>query len=206
MDIEPPVASPAPPAGPSGVDAPGAHPPTGPAVYDVDSNDPDSRLIDRAHYSKDEIAQISAVMQALGELREAENRLRDASLEYMKLGQTDMRAIHFLIVAENSQQVVTASALAVHLGISSASTTKLVDRLERAGHLTRSPHPTDRRSQVLRITPETRKSAMETVGVQHARRFHSAARLTPDEREVVIRFLRDMAHELSSGDLDWSSR
>ncbi|GAA4282673.1 MarR family transcriptional regulator [Brevibacterium daeguense] len=183
-----------------------AAPPTGPAVYDVDSNDPDGRLIDRAHFSKEEIAQISAVMQALGELREAENRLRDASLEYMKLGQTDMRAIHFLIVAENSGQVATASALAVHLGISSASTTKLVDRLERGGHLTRSPHPTDRRAQVLRITQETRKSAMETVGAQHARRFHSAARLSADEREVVIRFLLDMAQELGSGDLDWSPR
>ena len=38
---------------------------------------------------------------------------------------------------------------------------------------------------------------MRTVGRQHARKFIAAARLTPAERDVVMRFLDDMAKEIS---------
>lgn len=174
-----------------------------PGVYDIEANDPHSRLIDRSAVSGDDVAQITALMRAMGALREVEDRVSDASLEYMKLGKTDMRALHFLIVAENTAQTVTASSLAAHLGITSASTTKLLDRLERGGHLSRRPHPSDRRSQSIHITDETRTAAMETVGAQQSRRFHAAARLSAAEREVVIRFLRETAVELETG-LDWS--
>lgn len=166
-------------------------------LYDIASNDPESRLVDRSRVSEEDLAQISAVMQALGTLRDTENRLMDASLEYMKLGHNDMRALHFLIVSENRDVVVTPGAIAAHLHVSSASTTKLLDRLERAGHITRSPHPSDRRALAIRITPETRHTAMETVGRQQARRFAAAARLTPDQRAVVIDFLTTMARELA---------
>ncbi len=171
-------------------------------MYGVEANDPHGRLIDRGNASEDDIAQITELMQAMGELREAEDRLSEASLEYMKLGKTDMRALHLLIVAGNTGQVVTASTLAAHLGITSASTTKLLDRLERGGHIIRRPHPSDRRSHSIHITEETRSTALETVGVQHSRRFHAAARLSPAERAVVIRFLRDTTVELEGG-LDW---
>ncbi|QGF25145.1 MarR family transcriptional regulator [Raineyella fluvialis] len=139
-------------------------------------------------------------MQALGALRDEEDRFGRASEEYMKLGRTDMRALHFLIVTENLGRVVTAAALAAHLHITSASTTKLLDRLERAGHITRSPHPSDRRALAIRVTPRTRGVATATVGAYQARRFRAAARLTPAEREVVTRFLRDMTDELAGAD------
>lgn len=166
-------------------------------MYDVSANDPDQALIDRTGMSGAEVAEISAVMQALGELREAEDRLNQASQEYMKLGRTDMMALHFLIVEENRGRVITAGAIAAHLRISTASTTKLLDRLARGGHITRAPHPTDRRALAIRITEETRRAAYETVGTQHARRFHAAARLTSQERRTVIDFLRDMTAEIS---------
>ena len=173
------------------------------SLYAVDANDPHKRLIDRAGVSPADVEQINVLMQAMRDLREAENHLNDASLEYMKLGKTDMRALHLLIVSGHQEQVVTASVLAAHLNITSASTTKLLDRLERGGHIVRTPHPSDRRSQAIRITPETHASAVETVGAQQSRRFYAAARLTREEREVVIRFLRDTAAELRTG-MEWS--
>lgn len=172
--------------------------PASASVYDVAANDPDGRLLDLRGVDPADLAQISELMQAFGALREVEERLNRASRDYMKLGVTDMRALHFLIVGENRGQVVTAAAIAAQLHITSASTTKLLDRLERAGHITRSPHPTDRRALAIRVTPETRRVATETVGVQQSRRFHAAARLTPAEREVVIRFLRDTTHEMAA--------
>lgn len=186
------------------VDADSARPSVGsPAMYAVEANDPEGRLVNRGGVSDADMRQIAALMQAMGELRQAEERLSQASLEYMKLGKTDMRALHFLIVSGNTGQVVTASTLAAHLGITSASTTKLLDRLERDGHIRRRPHPSDRRSQSIHITEETHTAARETVGAQQSRRFHAAARLTPAERDVVIRFLKDTAVELETG-MDWA--
>lgn len=173
-------------------------------LYDVDSSDPDSELIDRAHLSPDEIAQIGHLMRALSQLRETERAVTQASEQYMKLSSQDMRALHYLIVAGNRWEVVTPGMLATHLDISAASTTKLLNRLERGSHIVRSIHPTDRRAFAISVTLETRTSAMQTVGRQQAKRFHAAARLTGSEREVVIRFLEDMAQEISLDNADWA--
>lgn len=173
-------------------------------MYNVDSNDPESRLIDRSTVSPEDLAHISAVMGALGRLRDAEQKLTEASQRYMKLGRSDMRALHFLIVAQHSGVVVTPSAIATHLGISSASTTKLLDRLEHGGHIHRMPHPTDRRALAIQITDETREAAMETVGRLQAKRFHAAARLSAAERDVVIRFLDDMTGQITLRNEAWA--
>lgn len=178
---------------------------TGSSLYHVEASDPEGRLVDRSGQSNQDLAQINRLMVALVELRRAEALLTEASTRYMKLNQTDMRALHLLIVSQNLGEVVTPGAIAAHLGISTASTTKLLDRLERGGHITREPHPTDRRALVIRITPGTLEAAMDTVGRQQARRFSAAARLTPAERDVVTRFLEDMTAELSLADVAWAN-
>lgn len=175
------------------------------SLFDVDASDPESQLIDRSNLSTGEISQINHLMAALGALRKAEDRLTEASTRYMKLNKTDMRALHFVIVSGNRGELATPGSIAAHLEISTASTTKLLDRLERGGHIVREPHPTDRRALVIRITPETHESAMATVGRQHAKRFAAAARLTAREREVVIGFIEDMTQEISlTDDAAWA--
>lgn len=179
---------------------------SGADIYRLEVSDPTGRLVDRAEMSASDIAQMGDVMNALGELRAAELRISEASRQYMKLNETDMRALHYLIACQHTNTIATPGAIAAHLGISTASTTKLLDRLEEGGHVTRAAHPTDRRALAISITPETHEAAMQTVGKQHAKRIHSVARLTPDEREVVIRFLRGMAADLALGDdtAEWS--
>lgn len=116
----------------------------------------------------------------------------------MQLNETDMRAIRYLISAKHTDTTVTPSLLAKHLGISTASMTKMIDRLETAGHVTRTAHQTDRRSLVLTVTAETHLAAREQVGRHHAARFGAAARLTTAEREVVIRFLAETSQDLET--------
>lgn len=178
--------------------------PVNPSIYTLEASDPDSRLIDRSGVSPEELRHIGELMASLGRLRDAEQRLTEASLKYMKLNRTDMRALHFLIACRHRGVQATPGEISQHLGISSASTTKLLDRLEKGGHITRTPHPTDRRALLIAVTPETHEAAMNTVGRQQARRFHAAARLTAAERESVIRFLDDMARELEAGTESWS--
>jgi len=176
--------------------------PATPMNYHVDLNASRSKLFDRTGMDDAVVSHISEVMAALGRVREAERSLADASQRYMQLNETDMRALHFLIVSEDRGTLATPSGIAAHLGISAASTTKLLDRLEKAGHVARHAHPTDRRALVISIAAHTRQAAKDTVGARQARRFYAAARLTPAERDVVIRFLDDMAHELSTDD-EW---
>src|SRR5690554_2055715 len=153
----------------------------------------------------DDMRQIGDLMNALGRLRDAEKKLSDASLRYMKLNQTDMRALHFLIVCQNRGVIATPGAIAEHLGVSTASVTKLLDRLERAGHITRELHPSDRRALAITITKKTHAAAMETVGRQQSKRFHAAARLTSEERAIVTRFVEDMTNEITLRGEAWAT-
>nr|WP_246603762.1 MarR family transcriptional regulator [Microbacterium marinilacus] len=161
-------------------------------------------LVDRSGMAAEDVRQITELMEALGALREAEQRLSEASRRYMQLNDTDMRALHYLIVCAHQSRIATPGGISQHLRMSSASITKLLDRLERGGHIVRAPHPTDRRALAISITPETHRAAMETVGRQQSRRFYAAARLTADERAVVTRFLRDMTAEIRLTDEEWA--
>ncbi|WGW11493.1 MarR family transcriptional regulator [Saxibacter everestensis] len=155
--------------------------------------DPNQELVNYAGMDEAEILQIVRVLTGIREWREAEQRLSVKSQNDMSLNETDMKALRFIVVAKNQGVVVTPGALAEHLRISTASTTKLLDRLAGAGHIERSPHPSDRRALMITITTSTHEEVRESVGKNHARRFEVAARLTPEEREVVIRFLGELS-------------
>ena len=103
-----------------------------------------------------------------------------------------------VFAAGHRGEVFTPGQRAKNGGNSPASVTKMLDRLEAGGHITRQAHPTDRRSQAVEVTPETHVAAREQVGRHHAARFEAARRLTPEEREVVIRFLGGTADDLES--------
>lgn len=155
--------------------------------------DPTQELVDRATMDDAEVDSVVRVLAALRAWSDAELRMSQASQKHMKLNATDMKALRFLMASRNTGSIVTPGRLAETLQISSASTTKMLDRLERAGHILRSPHPTDRRALMITVTDATRLEARESVGRLHARRFEAAARLSPDERDVVVRFLTDLS-------------
>lgn len=164
--------------------------------------DPDQELVQRAGLADRDVDQVVGVLEALRRWRETERRMSEASRRYMKLGDTDMRALRFIIAMQNHGRVVTPGAIAEHLGITTASTTKLIDRLAAGDHVRRFPHPSDRRSLAIEVTDETRRVARVSVGRTHARRFDVAARLTPREREIVTRFLDELAGSGEDGDED----
>ena len=174
------------------------------SLYDVNASDPQSLLVDRSALGVEDVAQITRLMNSMANLRRSEEELSKASQKFMQLSETEMRAIHFLIVAANQEQIVTPGAIARHLGITSASTTKLLDRLERDEHIVRSPHPTDRRALSISVTEQTHAVARDTVGRTHANRFIVAAALEPGEREVVTKFLNDIAERMRQGHDGWN--
>ncbi|GAA4266589.1 MarR family winged helix-turn-helix transcriptional regulator [Frondihabitans peucedani] len=68
--------------------------------------------------------------------------------EVLDLSPTDVRALVYLLRAQDP----TPKDLATFLHHTTGSITAMVDRLERSGHLSRRPHPSDRRSQTLHLT------------------------------------------------------
>lgn len=167
-------------------------------LYAVSAADPHHEIVAVDDFRDADRDQIDDLMEAMGRLRLVERDLAAASQAYMRLNETDMRALHYLLIAENQQQPVTATALARHLNITTASTTKLIDRLERQHHVVREPHPTDRRALLISVSPQTRTAAITSMGRHQASRVQVAAGLTPTERDVVIRFLEDTATALRS--------
>ena len=103
-------------------------------------------------YSADRTGRGVAVLTALRDYRAAEAAMRRRTRSAMRMGETDLLAIRFLLKREGEGQTVSPKDLAAHLGISSASTTVLIDRLVRSGHVERRPHPTDRRATLVRLT------------------------------------------------------
>ncbi len=164
------------------------------AILDPRVVDPKQELVDYSGMDEGEIDQIVRVLQSIRHWREAEQRMSLSSRNHMRLNENDMKALRFLVICKNQGLVATPGSLSEYLDISSASTTKLLDRLEDAGHIERSPHPSDRRALMITITQKTHQRVHDTVGRTHARRFDVAAQLTPDEREIVIRFLDDLSN------------
>lgn len=155
--------------------------------------DPDGHSVDFSSLRDEDIDQVIRLLEGMRSWREAEQRLSLQFRRDMQLNETDMKALRFLVAAKNQESVVTPGSLAQHLGISTASTTKLLDRLSDAGHIERSRHPVDRRVLMITITDGTHEEVLKTIGRTHARRFNVAARLPPSEREVIIRFLAELS-------------
>lgn len=93
--------------------------------------------------------------------------------------------------------------LARRLRISTAAATRLVDRLERRGHLERHPHDGDRRRLTLRHTEHAEGVVAAVLGPLLEELAAVERGLSDEERVVILRFLRDVTdvwRAVSTGD------
>lgn len=133
-----------------------------------------------------------AVLNALRDYRSAETAMRRRTRDSMGMGETDLLALRYLLEAQKAGRQVGPKELATKLGISSASTTTLIDRLTKTGHVVRKPHPRDRRALVLEATPDSDSEVRATLGDMHKRMKDVADSLSPEEAGVVVDFLSRM--------------
>jgi DNA-binding MarR family transcriptional regulator len=110
----------------------------------------------------------------------------------MGMNETDLLALRFLLREQKAGRIVRPIDLARTLDISTASTTTLIDRLEKGGHARREPHPTDRRAGVVVPTVSSDEEVRATLGAMHRRMLALVDDLSDQERGVVMRFLAGM--------------
>jgi DNA-binding MarR family transcriptional regulator len=115
----------------------------------------------------------------------ADARQRAALARRLGLTNSEVLAVQYLArVGE-----LTPGQLGSLLQLSSGGTTGLVQRLQRAGHVSRHANPGDQRSVVVRLTPAIAAWAADEWEPFVAEIDALAAELSERERESVHRFL-----------------
>ncbi|MEN2740000.1 MarR family transcriptional regulator [Microbacterium sp. X-17] len=142
-----------------------------------------------------------AMLGALLELRvlgDAFDRMHGIMRGDMQLNQTDLAALRMLVIREQRGEPVSPHELARHLRISTASTTKLLDRLVASGHVERHPHPRDRRARVIALTEASRREFYRHFGARLAAMRGVAGRYDDAELAVIARFLGEIADAVTA--------
>lgn len=129
------------------------------------------------------------LLQAVRDLIQVDRDMRRAASRRMGVGETDMRALRFVMAAFEREHGATPHELAAHLGISTAATTVLLDRLVKAGHVERVAHPTDRRGKLVVPTPRAYEETRAELRHAHDRMREIAAAVPRDARPALLSFL-----------------
>jgi DNA-binding MarR family transcriptional regulator len=120
---------------------------------------PDDELTDEAADRADAEAADAdpAVDQAVVALRAvliAGDRYRAAVAEHFGIGAVESVVLSLL---SEAGQPLTPHQIGSRMLLSSGTVTAILDRLEKAGHIRRTQHPTDRRSRLIVLTPAGRR-------------------------------------------------
>jgi len=138
------------------------------------------------------------VLQALSTYQAADAALRRRAAQALGMSEKDLTALRHLLEAERTGRPLAPGELARTMGISSASVTTLLDRLTKGGHITRRPHPTDRRALVVVATPEAGTRLQAVLEAAYQQMIDAAAGLDPDHARAVAAFLHTMARTVES--------
>ncbi|MEU3570653.1 MarR family transcriptional regulator [Kitasatospora sp. NPDC036755] len=106
---------------------------------------------------------------------------------------TDLRALIHLLDAARAGEVVTPGRLGGALGLNSAGTTGLVDRLERLGLIRRERDPRDRRRVRLLVEDRAMELGEGFFGGLIGDLLAAMRQFGPEELDTAQRFLAAMA-------------
>jgi DNA-binding MarR family transcriptional regulator len=146
------------------------------------------------------------VLNALRRYRTAESAAQRRAREALGIGENALLALRALVDAESSGQTTNAKQLAERLGITAASTSALVDRLVRSGHVERRSDPDDRRGVILSASGSSMRSAIRVIDDLDARTLQVAEHLPADEMSVIVDFLDEMTSAVDEIDAERAAR
>jgi DNA-binding MarR family transcriptional regulator len=126
------------------------------------------------------------LLQAFRLYRAAEVAMRRRTREAMSMGENDLLVLRYLLKAHRKGELVSPGELARYLGVSTASMTAIIDRLEKSGHVRRERHATDRRSIYVIPTVDSDDEVRKTLGDMHERMLNAVVDMSPDETRIVM--------------------
>ncbi|WEV24449.1 MarR family transcriptional regulator [Streptomyces sp. 71268] len=130
---------------------------------------------------------LAAVTAAARRHHAAYTLFNQAMAERLGLHPTDLQCVSLLGLEPRPR---TIGEIAKLTGLTSGSATRLVDRLERAGLVTRQPDPDDRRKMLVSLTAR-RAPDVDAAWAEPGRAFDRALDdFTDPELAVIERYLR----------------
>lgn len=138
----------------------------------------------------------SELARGVDELRRVDAQLTRRLVAQRQPNETDRAALRYISAAP-AEQPVTPGALAAHLGVSTAAVTSVIRRLADRGMIVVAPHPDDARSKIVRPSSLDASSPADDIS-RRIERLESE--FSPDQVEVIARFLRRLTEELSESE------
>ncbi|CAN7342792.1 MarR family transcriptional regulator [Microbacterium sp. LjRoot45] len=136
---------------------------------------------------------VDAVLDAYQRFRDADAAMLLRIRTETGMSDNELAIVRFLLRERGSDHDVMPSEISRHLGISSASTTALIDRLERSGMVERVSHPTDRRSILVAATDKAEQAIADTHEAFQRRLIELTTSLGEQERRDVLGYLTALA-------------
>ncbi|MEV2220738.1 MarR family transcriptional regulator [Nocardia vinacea] len=133
--------------------------------------------------SKDEI--IGEIGMQLRLLQESFDAFDEAVAARLGLNRTDTRCLDVVL----GRGPLAAGELSAQLKLSPAATTTVIDRLVRAGFVTRSQDSVNRRRVLVEATAAAQATAAEIFGPVAQAGAKALAHYTPDQLNLILDFL-----------------
>lgn len=111
---------------------------------------------------------------------------RNATGRKLNLNITDSECLSLLSIKGTS----TPTELARYTGLTTGSTTAMLDRLEKVGFISRKPNAQDRRGVVVEISPAYQKKAGPLVAGVQAAHQQLLASYSEEELQIIADFLK----------------
>ncbi|WP_144710302.1 MarR family winged helix-turn-helix transcriptional regulator [Curtobacterium pusillum] len=140
------------------------------------------------------------VLNALRRYRTAESAVQRRAREALGIGENALLALRLLVDSDEAGRTVNAKDIAEHLDITPASTSALVDRLVRSGHVERHADPSDRRGVILTATGRSMRDVLQVIDQLDSRALQATEHFTSDELAVVTSFLDEMVRVVDDVD------
>ncbi|MFJ4253906.1 MarR family winged helix-turn-helix transcriptional regulator [Microbacterium sp. NPDC090003] len=135
----------------------------------------------------------SDLVHSVDEFRRADAQFARRLAAVRAPNDTDRVAMRFIADAP-ADAPATPGDLAGHLSVSTAAITSVIRRLQERGQIVVAPHPADARSKVLRPSLRDINSPADEL----TRRIEAIAdEFTPEQTDVVSRFLRRLTEEIA---------
>ena len=129
----------------------------------------------------------SDTLQLIMELTAVSGLLPHAIARLTGLSESELHSLRHLLGGP-----LGPNDLARTLGVTSAASSGIVDRLEARGHVSRQPHPTDKRRTVVVISDSGRVEVLAQMRPMFEGLVAADARLTDEQRATVDAYLVDI--------------
>jgi DNA-binding MarR family transcriptional regulator len=111
---------------------------------------------------------------------------RHALSRALGLNATDSECLSYLSI---NGGIATPKELGRYTGLTTGSTTTMLDRLEKVGYISRRPNPKDRRGVLVEINQAYTDKAMPLVADVQKAHHELIAQFSDDELRAIARFL-----------------